>query len=353
MPENDWEDGLDHLLFMLVRSPHPSLIPHIVAAYPVVGENRLASLLSVLGAIASEEAAKAWVTCTRDGLPDNLNGRVFGELEKLLAWPEVLLSHLLAQGGKWSQELTLAILSGIAGGTLDVATLDPALGQALVPHALKSLRSLIPKLRRKQKSSGSAWRFTETYAPLRSQAGVFIDLAGRLGGPKLLPWLARAAVLEDPRLVSFAVIALLREGQEIPPGAIEKAAASHESRGLLFAGLEELQQLSLFPAHWRNWAAFATGSMVEWLCHPAELGREPDEIELVTSASVDSVKRVSLFRFRGLDGEWLAGLSGPHLESGEPRPTWGSHTFSAFQAFDAKSPEQHLEEILRVVASIA
>ena len=353
VPEQDWNDGLNHLLFMLVRSPHPSLVPHIVAAYPVVGENRLASLLSILGAIATEEAAKAWVTCTREGLPESLHGRALEELGKLLAWPEVLLPHLLAQQGERSQELTLVILSSISSGTLKLDTLDPKLAQGLAPHALKTLRTLIPKLRRKQKRSGLAWRFTESYAPLRREAGVFIDFAGRLGGAKLVLWLTKAAVLEDPRLVTFAVLGLLRNEAEVPPGAIEKAASSHESRGLLFAGLEALNQLALFPAAWCTWEAFATASMVQWLCHPSELGYEPGELEWVSAAPVDAESSVHLFRFRGADGQWLAGLSGPHLQAGEPRPTWGSHTFSAFEPFDAKAPDAHIQEILGIVGAIA
>jgi hypothetical protein len=355
VPAHDWRDGLNHLLFMLVRSPHPSLTPYIVDAYAQVGGKRLASLLCVLGAIESEEAARAWVTCTRDGLPEDLNSRVFGELGKLLAWPEVLLPHLLAHQGRWVSELTLAILSSISAGRLDVASMDPALSQALAPHVLKSLRSLIPKIRRKQKSAGQAWRFTESYARLRYDAGVFIDLAGRIGGPKLAPWLTKAAALEDPRLVTFATLALLRSNHAVPEDAIEKAAASDESRELLFAGLEELELLARFPVRWRTWEDFARASLVQWLCHPSELSREPDEIELVSAALVDPAKpqRVYLFRFRGPKGQWLAGLSGPHLETGEPRLTGGSHTFSAFETFDGKSAQEHMDQIIGIVSAIA
>lgn len=86
--------------------------------------------------------------------------------------------------------------------------------------------------------------------------------------------------------------------------------------------------------------------MVEWLMYPAELGREPDEIQLEHTEPIgaqDSTTVVYVWKFRNKGEKWYAGVSGPHELLEAPKPLDGHLTFSRFDAWEAASPAVHLE----------
>jgi hypothetical protein len=85
--------------------------------------------------------------------------------------------------------------------------------------------------------------------------------------------------------------------------------------------------------------------MTEWLLYPAELGCEPDELELVHTEWLDKRKRLAMFvwKFRTGKKPWFAGVSGPHELRGEPGPLAGHLTFSRFEPWDSATPQEHLE----------
>jgi hypothetical protein len=116
-----------------------------------------------------------------------------------------------------------------------------------------------------------------------------------------------------------------------------------------------LGKLPLFPEEFRTQAALAESNMVNWLMFPTELGRAPDEIELMHVATMDTEDGLVdyyVFRFRTLelhwgakDG-WMAGVSGPFLQKDAPSTVAYGDTFSRFDPWDSKKPEEHLEAIL-------
>jgi len=95
--------------------------------------------------------------------------------------------------------------------------------------------------------------------------------------------------------------------------------------------------------------------MVGWLTHPHELAAAPDEIELMARLSVSPSPgrgevEYFVFRFRvhpphwsAKDG-WMAGIAGPYKTTGDPIPH-GEHTFSRFEAYDLRTPEDHVVTI--------
>jgi hypothetical protein len=171
----------------------------------------------------------------------------------------------------------------------------------------------------------SCSRVKEEPQRLRSQAELVIDLMGSLRGA--VPELQAALALADPRLAYFALRSLLRQKQPPPPSAVARLAASDEVRGDLYRLLKKKK--TLMPPETRTAEALARSELVRWLAFPSELGCVPDEI----SPGKLVKKKVWIFRFKGKDGKWLAGVSD------------GRHSFSDFSEWDSGTPEEHLEAL--------
>jgi len=96
--------------------------------------------------------------------------------------------------------------------------------------------------------------------------------------------------------------------------------------------------------------------MVRWLVYPTELGRVPDQIELKKVVSVDAggtdgVLDYYLFRFRTLPPHWaakngwMAGVAGPFLQKDGPTTEAQGDTFSEFERWDSRTPEEHVGDV--------
>ena len=99
--------------------------------------------------------------------------------------------------------------------------------------------------------------------------------------------------------------------------------------------------------------------MVHWLTFPTELAAVPDEIELMKVVEVETTDGPAdyyLYRFRtfaphwAADDGWMAGIAGPFSKG--QLSTYGSDTFSSFEAWDAKTPEEHMQDITDTVDQI-
>lgn len=132
-------------------------------------------------------------------------------------------------------------------------------------------------------------------------------------------------------------------------------ASDRRTRRVLYDVLDQQKKLHLFPIQYLTWEAMAEADLAAWLNHPNELGSTPDEMELMTrvrapAAETDTTYFVFRYRMRpphwaAKDG-WLAGVAGPYDLSQEPRPD-ASGTFSRFESFDSRTPEQHVEMMHR------
>jgi hypothetical protein len=211
-----------------------------------------------------------------------------------------------------------------------------------------------------QQPCGTAWLWEEEYAEPRSLGALLLDLLGYLPGAETEEVLKRALTFTDPRLLCFAAVSLLRRGWEVPPQKLAGIAASAETRNMLHDQLHALNQRALFPEHFRTQPAFAEADMVNWLIFPTELGRAPDEIELMQVISADAGPPEGeidwyLFRFRTHDTEspaespWLAGVSGPYRRKDGPTTEAGGDTFSSFEPWDSKPPEAHVGDVRQLL----
>ena len=187
-------------------------------------------------------------------------------------------------------------------------------------------------------------------------AEYFPDLLGHAGtdaeGAGGLPGGAGAANF------IFAVRSLLRLGKYVPQAAIDEVAADDEMRNMTYDALKEANAEGRFPKQFRTQEAFARSDMVRWLVYPTELGRAPNEIELMKVAernTGDGAVAYYLFRFRTTgkywatkDG-WMAGLAGGYLKAEIPTTSSQGDTFSTFEKWDKLKPDEHVDGIVGTI----
>ena len=139
-------------------------------------------------------------------------------------------------------------------------------------------------------------------------------------------------------------------GQDPDPADLERFAGNRETRKVLHDALTRHGKVELFPSRYLTVPAMAEADLVAWLCHPNELGTPPDEIELMARVPAPggdfAGQDYCVFRYRtkpphwaAKDG-WLAGIAGPYATG--VAPSAGAGTFSRFEAFDSRTPEEHV-----------
>ncbi len=354
-PDADWKDGYHTALTLLWRSPHPSLLPLVEAAYEKQPRGlRRAALLALLAILGTREAAEMFAACVRRyGWPP-LYVRVWDELGKLLAHGDVLLPDIaLAANKDQIGSLCDAITYALADGTLKLEQIAGRL-DALAPVTVASTKKLIKQLAKYQTRKGIEWRFGDAYSDARYRLSSLLTLSGYLLDPKLPPLVREAAKFTDPVIAMSAAVAMLRQTGDINKSALRRAAQSHETRATLYAVLAEMKRSDLFPKQFATWEAFAASAMVAWLKYPTELGREPDDIELGHTEWLDKRRKLALYvwKFRNAKEPWLAGVSGPHQLKRSPRPTDGQMTFSRFDEWDSATPQEHAKRCAETVEQI-
>ena len=202
--------------------------------------------------------------------------------------------------------------------------LDPAM---LLPHAdrlLEMLRSRREWLGPRQQIDGIGWMWESAYHQQRRwKAGVLLDLLGHVPTPEVeielrrcIGGVHRPAAADGDSAGLVAARCGRRTGasrgnrrqRRMPQVALRRAAPARTRH--------------LYPDEFRGQAALAESDLVNWLTYPTELGRPPDEIELVQAIPFHTESDVGwadyfLFRFRthtphwsARDG-WIAGISGP------------------------------------------
>jgi hypothetical protein len=139
---------------------------------------------------------------------------------------------------------------------------------------------------------------------------------------------------------------------------LERFAQDRATRRVLYDALEHHHKLALFPSRYLTPEAMAEADLAMWLNHPNELGAVPDEMELMATLPAPPPgfehQRYFLFRYKtkpphwaAKDG-WLAGVAGPYPVDG-PVAAGASGTFSTFEPYDSKAPEEHVRTTHQLV----
>lgn len=138
-------------------------------------------------------------------------------------------------------------------------------------------------------------------------------------------------------------------GRDPSQADLLKFASDRNTRQVLHDLLTQQGKLQLFPREFLTWEAMAEANLIGWLNHPNELGSPPDEIEVMTRVTAPRAEgHYFVFRYRmaaphwaAKDG-WMAGVAGPYDLTREPAP-YGRGTFSRFEPYDSRTPEEHVE----------
>jgi hypothetical protein len=197
-------------------------------------------------------------------------------------------------------------------------------------------------------------------------AGLLMDLSGTLDSDHLHNAVERAAGLVDPRLRRFRAMGLLRAGRNVPADELAGIAQSPRDRYWLFDFLRSIGREDLLPPSCRDQSKLAEGNMVDWLCFGTELGREPNDIELIHVETrsrssgprlISRLKKRQLvdyyfFKYRVTEEHWskkngwMVGMAGGYARADQPTTSHDGGTFSQFEAFDSKPLAEHVKAYL-------
>ncbi|RZS93572.1 hypothetical protein EV197_2152 [Aquimarina brevivitae] len=268
----------------------------------------------------------------------------------------------------YSKELSNNLNQALQTGEFNYALANLALETSasstfqLSPASEKVLSKQNESIRQKLKQTDSYHNWIwedEAYMMGRAESGLILDLLGYGTSQTSLEELkASLDYFTDNRPKYFAVAALLRRSGQVNTKHYQSLAKDDETRGLLYMQLKNLNKLSLFPEAYHTQIQLSKADMVNWLIYPTELNTFPTEIELVKMFTIEysdvGPADFYLWKFRA-DNEnwkndgWMAGLSGPFVRANGPSMDAYGYTFSAFTAFDKKSPEEHFDEIVNII----
>jgi hypothetical protein len=345
---NDWSQPAGKLLFAFVRVTHASLARTIAAHFAAAADARRLDALTILAAQHTEEAMRTLgALIEQHGLPARMYNRFFWELNDSCAFADLVMPQLVLRAGRYLPAVVDFINVALERGRLALDKLVPARALA-EQNAAELLGRVLPYQRA---GADSRWRYAEDYVPLSHPFGAALDLLSMIPGASH-ETLHAATALTDPRLLSIVVAALLRQGVEPPLQIVHAAAASHATRASLYRMLDGRGRLDLFPAELATFECFAASHIAAWLAYPAELGYEPELLQLeatVRGTTDEGERQWCLWKFADADGAAFAAVSGPY-DSGAPAgPLSGSDAFSNFTEWDAATPEQHLESVLETL----
>lgn len=341
-----FHDASNRLVWRCVKKPYPEYIPVVVDVFPKLSAAGRMAALIILRDLNSPESAQALVdVIQRFGRTLEMDVGSLAGLEEKPLVVRVLFPALLEylDMNKLGPKIQVVLNSAIDKGTLKVSTLE-ASSNLILRMFKERLESLGVRQADKDFMRG------EHYAVVRFEFEQWLKTVRFLKGHRMTE--AYRAVLDqhDEYLRCQAALGLMAEGEEVSQPIVNGIAANLEARNTLYLGLKHLGKEDLFPEEYEDQDSFAESEMVRWLAFGTEMGRAPDEIE-IEAVFADEGWEVYLFRFRILGNHWaaekgwMAGIAGPYRENElKAEPPGG--TFSKFEPWDSRTPEEHLEDML-------
>jgi hypothetical protein len=342
------------IMEVLLDAPRPEYRPVIEEVFPRLGRAAREGALSLLSIIDDDASAASFMRLLRAHAGELSDEFSLQPLRDHRHHADVFFPGLLdlAKHSALGWEIYMTTTEFCQGGELTADKLAPRAGSLLAAY-----RAERDWLRPRQQPRGVAWMWADDYQKHRSIAALLLDIASCLPAGEVVDGELTAALgFRDPRLVYFALTSLLVHHRPLPAQAVDAVAASAEMRNALYDRLAERHQEALFPARYRTQPAFAESNMVRWLMYPTELGRAPDKIELKKIVALDTegpdgFLDYYVFRWRTLpphetakDG-WMAGVAGPFLRKEAPTTEAQGDTFSEFESWDARTPEEHVGDL--------
>lgn len=349
----DFLDSAADLIRSATQQPRPEYVPVVVELYSTYNQRAREAALALLTKSTERAAAVAYMKLlrlyARDGKVSALR---VAPLITHPRHPDVFLPEILdyADIPSLTFDVYLLCLTYLQQDLVKATELWPY-SEQIVNHYQAHEEILFAA----QQSGGISWMWEEKYQKSRNIGALLLDLMGYLDASTVEEVLARALAYHDPRLKCFAMCSLLRLGKDVEASHILDVARSAEMRRALYQELGKLGALPLFPEEFCTQGALAESDMVNWLTFPTELGRAPDEIELMDVIGFETKAEEGcvdyyLFRFRthephwAAEQGWLAGVSGPFSRQDAPTAVVPGGTFSSFEPWGIKTPEEHVRD---------
>jgi len=354
-PPDDPSDPSRDLAIAALSQPRDAYLEQIVEDFPRFSANARWHIVRMIAARGDELAAHTYLRIVdRYATGGTVPPAPLKGFEKSAACANLLLPRLMehATADPFGYQIhLLALQAAKTGGVLR---------QVLAPFAgpvVEIYRPMRSRMSNHEARADAEWIWDKDYHSDRAHATLLLDLMGFLPGEAIIEALEDSLSSRDPRVLHFAVLSLLRLGQDIPASVIESVAASPEMHNRFHEGLVSLNRGGLFPRRLLTQEAFAESDMVGWLTYPTELGRTPNEIELMaTFENQGGDQQFFLFRFRthsphwAAKKGWMAGLSGPFETAVMPTSRAGGSTFSTFTKWEEKTPQEHFIAISGLIA---
>ncbi len=346
----EWQSIPGILVEKATRKPSIALLPVIKDNYKDYDRCAKNEALRYLSGYDDSKAITLYKECALE-YPCDIEYLPVGVLNKNFRYKSILFPDMLKL---FEQESTGSDVLSLFLDYLNAGQLDP-IEYASYTDMFVSLSEKYRKITvERQRTEVDLWEDGD-YQNARYKSGLVADLLCYFENHNVINELEQYSQLSDNKLRMFAALSLVKLGREIDSESCERIAADSECRKWFYDNLVELDKASMFPEKYRTQEAFAESDMINWLLFPTELGRLPDSIELmriveVDSRSEDGVVEFYLFRFKSehedwKENGWMAGVSGYFPKKEKPSTSGYGYTFSSFEKWDSRSPDEHIQEI--------
>lgn len=342
----EWQDISARLIDICADKPYMEYINKAETIYDELNPNAKISVLQFLSTYKNEQAMIAYLKMLEKDYT-RLKNLPCGDLLDNPRFPQILFPQILrfTENKDIASQIYLILLYYFNNDLVDEEVL-----REYRSGIIQDILSMVDRLFGYTLKTGSIWD-DDNYLVLRANAGVYFDLAGHIRAPEVTMALKRLMGIKDMRLKMFAAISLLEHECDMPQKDLADIAGSSEVRNWLYDALVKIGRSELYPEEYKNQKCFAESNMVDWLVYPTELGRVPDEIELMNTFE-DEDMEYYLFRFRcgsvekWKDYGWMAGVSGPFDKRNSPTTSAEGNTFSHFERWESKQPKEHFASIV-------
>ncbi len=183
---------------------------------------------------------------------------------------------------------------------------------------------------------------------------IMVDLAKEFNDNKILDFVERTLDLNCNEVSLFALNTLIYNNKNVSDECIEAIAKDPVTAERFYRLLKRNNRLFRFPEAYLTLENLSLSNMVNWLRHPAELGRSPDDIQLVKVFEYEQEMfyiykyKCDLEKFK--DKGYMIGISGGYVNKDEENLEPSGYTFSNFTTFvDEKQSE---EECIKIIHQI-
>lgn len=344
----DWQDISSDLINICGKKPYNEYIVKVENIYDDLNPKAKIAALNFLARYGSEQALISYLKLLEKDY-DKLMSLPVGSLNRNPVNVDILFPRLLkfAVNRDIAVDIYMILLNCFDNGLIKDEQIKDS--KAMIINDVVDMAHKVLECKFDEDNK-CLWN-DDQYLELRYAAGVYFDLAGYINNAEIILTLRNLMKIKDIKLKLFAAISLIKLGETISEEDALEIAADNESRNWFYDNLKRLEKIEVFPEKYKNQKAFAESNMVDWLIYPTELGRVPDAIELMNVFDTEE-EEYYLFRFKCDSVEafeedgWMAGVSGPFSKNEKPTTSAGGYTFSHFEKWESKTPEEHFNSIV-------